>query len=141
MASHFLAMGHPKLLIDIYSPAVYVKRAVRMNTGVSVAQANPVSISKIGILAPIKHDHSSQKKRMARIKGQIDGIERMMIDGRYCPDIIQQIKAVRSALKGLEMGIFETHVKGCVRKAFGSKSVSDSDKKIDELLLLMKSHS
>ncbi len=103
-----------------------------------MAQANLSKISKLIPSAKINHDHSSQKKRMARIKGQFEGIERMIDDGRYCPEIIQQIKAVRSALKGLELGILETHLQGCVRKAFDSKNIKESNEKIEELLGLMR---
>ena len=84
------------------------------------------------------HDHSAQKKRVARIKGQVAAIERMIDEGRYCPEIIQQVKAVRSALKGLETKIFEAHLKGCVRKALNSKSVIESNQKIDELVELVR---
>lgn len=105
-----------------------------------MAQTSSAKISAIG-LSKKNHDHSSQKKRMARIKGQFEGIERMIDEGRYCPEIIQQIKAARSALKSLEMGILETHLKGCVRTAFSTKSIGESDKKIEELINLMKSSS
>ena len=103
-----------------------------------MAQASPSKMFKLLPPAKKNHDHSSQKKRMARIKGQFEGIERMIDDGRYCPEILQQIKAVRSALKGLELGILETHLKGCVRKAFDSKNTNESNEKIEELLNLMR---
>ena len=85
------------------------------------------------------HDHSPQLKRIARIKGQVEGIERMIIDRRYCPEIIQQIKAARSALKALEIEIYEGHLKGCVKKALSAKNAKDSELKIDELIALMRS--
>jgi CsoR family transcriptional regulator, copper-sensing transcriptional repressor len=50
--------------------------------------------------------------RLKRVSGQIDGINRMIDDGRSCPDIIQQIIAVRSALAsvGMEVAINEATI-------------------------------
>jgi DNA-binding FrmR family transcriptional regulator len=88
----------------------------------------------------VSHSHEADLKRSARIKGQIDGIERMLKEGRYCPDIIQQIKAVRSALRGLECAVLEGHLRGCVKKAFNAKDPFESEAKISELIDLMKSN-
>ncbi len=41
------------------------------------------------------------KSRVNRIAGQVSGIQRMVEDGRYCVDILNQIAAVRSALDAL----------------------------------------
>ena len=37
-------------------------------------------------------------RRLRRIEGQVRGLERMVSEGRYCVDILNQIAAVRSAL-------------------------------------------
>jgi DNA-binding FrmR family transcriptional regulator len=78
-------------------------------------------------------------KRVARIRGQIDGVERMMNEGRYCPEIIQQIKSVRAAMAGLECAVLENHLRGCVQKAFEAKDPFEADQKISELINLLKS--
>ncbi len=78
-------------------------------------------------------------KRIARIKGQIEGIERMLFEGRYCPDILQQVKSVSSALKGLECEILEGHLRGCVKQAFNAKDPFVSEKKIAELIDMLRS--
>lgn len=84
------------------------------------------------------HDHSGELKRLSRIKGQVEGIERMIKDQRYCPDIVHQIKAIRSALKSLESSIIEGHMKHCVLQAIASKDSIIVGKKIDEIILLLK---
>lgn len=82
-----------------------------------------------------KHpDHSKQLARLNRISGQIEGIKKMIQDNRYCPDILMQISAVRSALKSLEANILEPHIRCCVKKAIGSSSNSAQEKAIGELL-------
>lgn len=83
-------------------------------------------------------ERPSQIKRAARIRGQVEGVERMLKENRYCPEILQQIKAARSALKSLEAAVLEAHLKGCVRKAFNTKDPFESERKINELIQLMK---
>lgn len=82
-------------------------------------------------------DHSAHKNRVNRIRGQVDGIERMIDERRYCVDIVQQIKAIRSALVGLENSILETHLRGCVQSAMTSKDHRDSEQKIQEIMKII----
>lgn len=53
-------------------------------------------------------------KRLNIIEGQIRGIKQMVIDDRYCDDILIQIAAVNSALKSLGNNILENHLNTCV---------------------------
>ena len=52
------------------------------------------------------------QERLKKISGQIKGINRMIDNGRACPDIIQQIIAVRSALAsvGMEVALNESKI-------------------------------
>ena len=84
------------------------------------------------------HDHSAEIKRLSRIKGQVEGIERMIHEHRYCPDIVQQIKAIRSALKSLEASIVEGHMRNCVKEAIASRDAFVVQEKIEEIILLVK---
>lgn len=84
------------------------------------------------------HDHSMELKRINRIKGQIEGIERMIVEKRYCPEIVIQIKAIRSALRSLEANIIEGHVLHCVKDAIKSKDSSIVQEKLDEIISLFK---
>ena len=77
------------------------------------------------------HDH--EIPRLKRIKGQIDGIERMITEKRYCVDILQQIKAAKSAMQALENSVLKKHLEGCVRAAFESKDPMNATKKIEEI--------
>ena len=58
-----------------------------------------------------KHaDHRSHLSRVNRIEGQVRGVKNMIEEGKYCVDILTQIKAIRSALKGLELQILEAQL-------------------------------
>ena len=86
-----------------------------------------------------KHpDHSANLNRIRRIKGQLDGIERMIIDGRYCPDILTQTSAVASALRGLERRLLERHLAHCVTNAFEGDNQEEREKKMSELLQIFE---
>ncbi|KKU91788.1 MAG: hypothetical protein UY23_C0001G0394 [Candidatus Jorgensenbacteria bacterium GW2011_GWA1_48_11] len=49
-------------------------------------------------------------RRLQIIKGQVNGLERMVDDEKYCIDIITQSSAVRQALSGFENLILENHL-------------------------------
>lgn len=62
-------------------------------------------------------DAAEQKKltsRINRIIGQLNGIQNMIDDNRYCGDILIQIGAVESALQGLGYQILQEHMETCV---------------------------
>lgn len=54
------------------------------------------------------------KVRVNRIAGQVAGIQRMVEDGRYCVDVLNQIAAVRSALDALGIELLTRHLESCV---------------------------
>ena len=42
--------------------------------------------------------HLENIPRLNRIAGQIEGIKKMIEDGRYCPDILSQLRACSACL-------------------------------------------
>lgn len=54
------------------------------------------------------------KTRVSRIAGQVAGIQRMVDEGRYCVEVLNQIAAVRSALDALGVELLTQHLEGCV---------------------------
>jgi len=83
-------------------------------------------------------DHSAQMSRLNRISGQISGVKKMIDERRYCPDILTQLRAVRSAVKSLEAEILETHLGACVVDAMQSQNQQEIDQKIAELTNLFR---
>jgi CsoR family transcriptional regulator, copper-sensing transcriptional repressor len=65
-----------------------------------------------------KRGYSTSKNelltRLARVKGQVGGIERMVADDRYCIDILTQISAVQAALDRVALGLLDDHAHHCV---------------------------
>lgn len=68
-----------------------------------------------------------------RISGQVNGIKQMIEDGRYCPDILIQLQAVRGALKRIEGEILEEHLNACVKDAMRANNPTAQADKIAEL--------
>lgn len=82
-------------------------------------------------------DHSIHIKRLKKAKGQIEGIEKMILDKRYCAEIIVQLKAASAALKAIEAEVLKSHLKGCVKSAFNSNDTFQTEEKIQEIIKLM----
>lgn len=53
-------------------------------------------------------------QRMRKIEGQARGIQRMIDEDRYCPDIIQQLTALSHAADEVALLLLQDHVEGCV---------------------------
>lgn len=86
-------------------------------------------------------DHKSQISRVNRIEGQVRGVKNMIDEGKYCVDILTQIKAIRSALKSLELQILVGHANHCLLNAVNSGSKKEAKEKINEVMELIKKSS
>ena len=80
------------------------------------------------------YDKETISNRLHRIEGQVRGIERMVVDERYCIDILTQIAAVNTALESLAFEILDDHVRHCVGGPLASGDESDAQAKAEELL-------
>lgn len=82
-----------------------------------------------------KHpDHSEQLKRLARVRGQLDGVGRMIEERRYCIDILTQLRAARAALRAIEDGVLKTHARHCVQHSVHAGDPAAAERYIDELV-------
>jgi DNA-binding FrmR family transcriptional regulator len=75
--------------------------------------------------------------RLARIEGQVRGIGRMIAEDRYCIDVMNQIEAVKAALKKLEDEILKDHIAHCVEHAIVSGDAKDQRQKVAELVEIL----
>ena len=79
--------------------------------------------------------------RLSRIEGQVRGVARMVEEERYCIDVLDQIQAIKAALKKVEEQILKSHSAHCVAHAIKSGDISDQKKKFDELVELFGRYS
>lgn len=73
-------------------------------------------------------DSENLHRRLKKIIGQVQAIDRMVDEDVPCEDVLAQINAAKSALHGCGKGVLEGHIKYCVRD--GIKR-GDADKTIE----------
>lgn len=78
-------------------------------------------------------DKDALLKRLARIEGQVRGIQRMVAGEQYCIDVITQIGAVTKALDQVSLKLLSDHVDHCVRGAL-ARGGREADRKVEEML-------
>lgn len=83
-------------------------------------------------------DHTENAASLRRIEGQVRGIQKMIADGRYCIDILDQIYAVRAALGRVEEKILGKHFQHCVSGAVKGTDKKQRQRKLDEILELLR---
>ena len=79
--------------------------------------------------------HKDQISSIRRIEGQIRGIEKMIENGEYCIDILNQLKAAKNSIASVEGEILKTHIEACVKE---SLSGDQFEEKVDEIIKTLK---
>ena len=78
-------------------------------------------------------------RRLRRAEGQVRGIARMVEEEAYCPEILTQIAAVRSALRKVGLVILKRHVESCVSDAIRADK-DGGESLIDEMMMVLDRH-
>jgi hypothetical protein len=73
-------------------------------------------------------DAENLHRRLKKILGQVQAIDRMIDEDVPCEDVLAQINAAKSALHGCGRVVLEGHIKHCVRDGIEH---GDADKTID----------
>ena len=60
-------------------------------------------------------DAENLHRRLKKIIGQVQAIDRMVDEDVPCEDVLAQINAAKSALNGCGKVVLEGHIKHCVR--------------------------
>ncbi len=79
-------------------------------------------------------------KRLRRIEGQVRGLQRMVEEDRYCPEIMIQISAVHEALRTVGRALMGNHLKHCATHAIVHGTREEASAAYDELLELIYRH-
>ena len=64
-------------------------------------------------------------------RGQVDGIIRMLEEGRYCIDISNQILATEALLKKAKAQVLVNHLDTCVKESIENQG--DYEQKLEEI--------
>ena len=76
--------------------------------------------------------------RLNRVEGQVRGVTRMVEEGRYCIDILTQLRAVRAALVRVETEMLKAHLDHCIESAIVGGDADEQRKKAGELIELLE---
>lgn len=86
------------------------------------------------------HSHTQTKavlNRMSRLIGHLESIKHMIENGRDCSEVLIQLSAVDSALKGVSRIILKDHMQHCIVDAVkenDTEALENLDKAIDQFL-------
>ncbi len=79
-------------------------------------------------------DKTKVIRLLKTVKGQIDGLIKMVEEDRYCIDISTQVLASQSLLKRINLEILKAHFTHCVKNSLESGSELDKEAKISEMV-------
>lgn len=75
----------------------------------------------------------SARNRISRARGQLDGVLRMIDEGRDCEEVVTQLAAVSRALDRAGFAIIATGMKHCLAEGDGLEGVDT--KRMEKLFL------
>lgn len=76
--------------------------------------------------------------RLKRIEGQVRGLEKMIEDNAYCPDVLVQASAVSSAINSFNKALMAEHIRSCVVQDIKEGNEETIEELISVLQKLMK---
>ena len=88
----------------------------------------------------MKAEQQNIKRLLNTAKGQIDGLNKMIDDDKYCIDISNQIMATIAILKKVNIEILDAHLKCCVLHADDRERETKINEISEVLKKALKSH-
>lgn len=73
-------------------------------------------------------------RRLKSVEGHIRGIERMVGEGAYCVEVVNQIHAVQRALKKVSTLVLDHHLHSCVTSAVRGSDDAAKERVLAELM-------
>ena len=92
------------------------------------------------------HDHKDRTEkdrkmllnRLKRIEGQVRGLEKMVEENAYCPDVLIQASAVSSAINSFNKALLAEHIRNCVADDIRSGNDATIEELVEVTQKLMK---
>lgn len=86
------------------------------------------------------HSHTQTRavlNRMSRLIGHLESIKKMIEDGRDCSEVLVQLSAVNSAVRGVGKVILKDHLEHCIVEAVQQddrEAIEKLNKAIDQFI-------
>ncbi len=81
----------------------------------------------------MKADKATITNSLKTVRGQIDGVLKMVEEDRYCIDISTQLLAIQAILRNVNKEVLHAHLNCCVAEAFKNGG-GDAQQKIKEII-------
>ena len=82
----------------------------------------------------MKADKTKVTNLLKTVRGQVEGIMKMIEDDRYCIDISHQLMAIQAMIAKANREVLSAHIKSCILEA---KDGAEREEKIDEMVELI----
>jgi DNA-binding FrmR family transcriptional regulator len=69
---------------------------------------------------------------LRKIEGQVRGIQKMIEDDRWCPDVVTQVSSATGALQEVAVGLLNDHLRHCVLSA-ARRSAAEGEESLEEV--------
>lgn len=83
-------------------------------------------------------DSGKTLRKLKTVRGQLDGLIKMVENDRYCIDISNQIMASISILKNINSQVLSSHLEHCVYHALNNGDEEKASEKIEEIEQIIK---
>ena len=70
--------------------------------------------------------------RLRKVEGQVRGLQKMIENDTWCPDVVTQIGAITRALQEVAVGLVSDHLRHCVASALRAPGTG-GEQAIDEV--------
>lgn len=78
--------------------------------------------------------------RLRRVEGQVRGVQKMVDEERYCPDVLTQMSAIHESLRAVERILMKNHLQHCATEALRSGDPRKAQRTYDEITELFYKH-
>ena len=73
-------------------------------------------------------------RRLKSVEGHVRGVQRMVEEGAYCIDVVNQIVAIQRALKKVSGIVLDDHLHSCVTDALRGTDEEAREQVLGELI-------
>ena len=105
-------------------------------------EESKANISSCSFSGRTKHRSEKEYKdlmnRLKRIEGQVRGLQKMLENDVYCPDILVQVSAVNCALNSFGKTLLASHIHTCVLEDIKAGHEEVVDELVETLQKVMK---
>lgn len=79
-------------------------------------------------------------QRLNRLTGQLEGIKRMVDEGRYCIEILDQVSSAQEGLRSFSRVVMRTYLESCATNSLRSADPAEADRIYDEIMNQLFKH-